>query len=294
MDKTARIRISAKGWDIELIPALGGAVSLLSHDLRNVLRPMGTGNDQILGASCFSLVPYPNRIAHGRFAFGGQVHRLPLNFGDHPHSLHGLGWQSAWRVVAKENDHIGLVHRHDGGPGWPWPYIAGQEIGADQDGAYFRLSLRNDGESPMPAGLGFHPYFPARDDTRLTARCETVWLSDADCIPTGRAPARHFADWSQGASVRHDVLIDHCHAGWDGKACIEQPADGFAIHLSASPELRHLHLYMPPGRDFFCAEPVSCMPDALNRPEPMEQTGLRVIAPGDTMTAEMRIGLEER
>lgn len=292
MEKTARVRISHGGWDVEFAPAVGGAVTLLSHDLRPVFRPVEAREASVLEMGGFPLVPYPDRIAHGHFIFGGRSYRLPLNHGNHPHSLHGLGWQSCWKILSLENDSVGMVHRHDGGPGWPWPYIAGQEARIDEDGVCFSLSLRNDGDSPMPAGLGFHPYFVAREDTRLFANCTSVWLSDADCIPLRQAPADHFADWQAGASVRRAELVDHCHAGWDGAARIVQPQDGFAVLLKGSAELGHLHLYMPPGADFFCAEPVSHMPDALNRPEPPDQTGLRILQPGEMMTVQMRISLE--
>lgn len=291
MEKTARVRISHNGWDVEFAPATGGSVSVLCHDLKPVMRSTQPQETAVLEMACFPLVPYCNRIAHGRFVFDGQAYQLPLNHGDHPHSLHGLGWQSCWKLLTTESDNLSMVHRHDGGPGWPWSYIAGQEIHIDEEGVLFRLSLRNDSTTRMPAGLGFHPYFPVREGTRLTAHCQTLWLTDNYCIPTEEVPAAYFADWSGGAPVKWAELIDHCYAGWAGVARIEQPQDGFAASLSASEELRHFHLYIPPGEEYFCAEPVSHMPDALNRTEAEEQAGLRVLAPGETMTAEMRISI---
>lgn len=291
VEKTARVRISHNGWDVEFAPAVGGAVAALCHDLKPVLRSAVPAETAVLEMSCFPLVPYPNRIDRGRFTFEGLCYELPPNHGDHPHSLHGLGWQSEWKLLTVENDSISMVHRHEGGPGWPWPYIAGQEAMIDDEGVCFRLSLRNDGTTPMPAGLGFHPYFPVGQTTSLAMNCQSVWLTDEHCIPVSEAPADYFADWSKGAPVRWPELIDHCYAGWDGVARIEQPQDGLAVMLSASQDLRHFHLVVPPGKDYFCAEPVSHMPDALNRNATAAREGLRVLEPGETMTAEMRIAL---
>jgi aldose 1-epimerase len=65
-----------------------------------------------------------------------------------------------------------------------------------------------------------------------------------------------------------------------------------SITLSASAGMDFLHLYMPPGRGFFCAEPVSHMPGAIQRPG-MLGTGLRFLAPGESLQAWMRIEVRE-
>ena len=93
------MKLAAHDWSLELLPNLGGAIGALRHEGRDVLRPAPKGTLDVLATSCFPLVPYANRIANGRFEFDGQTHRLPLNFGDHPHSLHGLGWQAEWTVT---------------------------------------------------------------------------------------------------------------------------------------------------------------------------------------------------
>ena len=64
------------------------------------------------------------------------------------------------------------------------------------------------------------------------------------------------------------------------------------ISVTASEELRFLHLYMPRGEPFFCAEPVSAMPNAFNRQEPAELTGLRILAPGESCSVSMGFTVE--
>lgn len=276
------MRLDAHGWTLELLPRLGGAIAALRHGGHDVLRPVPAGTADVLATGCFPLVPYANRIAHGRFEFDGQVYQLPLNFGDHPHSLHGLGWQAEWAVAEAGADRATLIHRHDGGAGWPWAYRAAQRFLLAPDEMRVELTLTNTGDAPMPAGVGLHPYFPCDAETCLTFTAERVWLADATMLPTEPAAAEAFGDWPGTAPVAGTALIDNAYDGWDGAAGIGQGWGGFAMRCEGA---RVLHLYRPPGADFFCAEPVSHLPDAVNR------GGLDVLEPGETLTLEMTLGV---
>ena len=57
--------------------------------------------------------------------------------------------------------------------------------------------------------------------------------------------------------------------------------------------LRWLHVYSPPGEPFLCVEPVSHMPDALNRVEPRAVTGLRELAPGEMLSAHVTLSVSD-
>lgn len=233
-------------------------------------------------SGCFPLLPYANRIADGRFVFAGEQYRLPPNFGDHPHSLHGLGWQRRWDVETHRDDEALLAHRHHGDCNWPWPYRATQHIRLFPDRIVLTLMLTNNGTIPMPAGLGFHPYFPLDDATRLSFEAEAVWLADDTLLPVSRAPADALGDWSDLRVVQGTTLLDNCYAGWSGAAAIEQGP----IRLSlTSGGADWLHVYRPPNETYFCVEPVTHMPDALNRDAPMA-----ILAPGEGAALTMALG----
>lgn len=276
------VTLAAAGWQAILLPALGGAVATLRHRGIDILRPTLPGATDPLETASFALVPYANRIAHGRFAFGGRKVSLPRNFGDHPHPLHGVGWKARWTIedVRESTATLRLAHRPD--IYWPWAFVADQRFTLGNDGFEIRLTLENSDGAPMPAGLGFHPYFTAAADTRFRADVAGAWLADADQLPTQRVAADHFGDWSTGDGIARPDLVDHCHDGWSGFALIDHGERG--VRLSAT-GCDWLHLYMPPGERFFCAEPVSHLPDAVNR----AHAGLAVLGPGETMTATMRI-----
>ncbi|WP_343518040.1 aldose 1-epimerase [Sphingomonas sp.] len=276
------MKLEAHGWGLELLPALGGSVGALRYQDNDVLRPAPDGAGDALATGCFPLVPYANRIAHGRFVFDGQHYHLPRNFGEHPHSLHGLGWQAEWAAIGADEDHATLAHAHDGGAGWPWAYRAEQRFTLAPGQMRIALSLTSMADTPMPAGIGLHPYFPCDTETCLTFTAERVWRADETMLPTEPAPAETFGDWSATAPVAGTTLIDNAYDGWDGSAGIGQRWGAFAMRGKGA---RVLHLYRPPGADFFCAEPVSHLPDAVNR------GGMDVLGPGATLTLEMTLSV---
>jgi aldose 1-epimerase len=278
------IALGHAGWSLTLLPELGGAIGSLRHAGHDVLRPTPADARGPLETACFPLVPYANRIAGGRFVFDGQDYHLPRNADGQAHPLHGVGWQRAWEVAAVDARSVTLRHEHPGDGDWPWAYAAEQEFRLAQDGLHLSLSVTNRDSRPMPAGLGFHPYFPATADTRLGFEAQSVWLADAEMLPTAPAAAAHFADWSAGDGVRRTSLIDNAYAGWSGEARIASPSGTLRLTGDGTP---YLHVFTPPGEDYFCAEPVSDMPDALNR-----APTVTVLAPGQTRRIAMSIGLE--
>jgi aldose 1-epimerase len=61
------------------------------------------------------------------------------------------------------------------------------------------------------------------------------------------------------------------------------------VRMTAAPDFGFLHLYTPPGEVYFCAEPVSAIPNAVNQNDPAA-VGLRALAPGESASGWMRIG----
>jgi aldose 1-epimerase len=276
------VEIAASGWTLQLLPANGGAIGALRLHGRDILRPTSTdgaaGLTSPLATSCFPLLPFANRIAWGRFDFEGRtvVLRRP---DDYPHSLHGLGWTSAWDVTAATDAAITLTHVHDADDRWPWSYHAEQHFALGEQGLAITLTLTNRSTEAMPASIGLHPYFPVTPAMRLRFHSERVWLTDAELLPTHPAPADAFGDWRRGDALP-DYLVDNSYDGWNGTASL---TDAGAVTTIAAPSATHLHLFAPSGLGFCCVEPCSALPDALNR------GGATVLQPGERMELTMRI-----
>ncbi len=275
------IEISHGQFSAGIDPAVGGGLAYWRGS-RDFVRPAAPGEDDPLQFGCFPLVPYSNRIRDGRFEFDGQVIQLPLNFGDHPHSIHGHGWQNAWDLVSRKDAEATLQYRHGGGA-WPFPYLAEQIFRLDQDGLSIEMRLTNLGAGPMPCGLGWHPYFPATSETFIEAQIDGVWLTDDEVMPTVWSRPPPAWDLRQGPPVG-DMGCDNLFTGWDGAARITWPEWGLGLTIRASGNLGYLVIYAPRGEDFFCVEPVSHCTDAFNSGE---DRGGVVLPPGGEFTASV-------
>ena len=137
----------------------------------------------------------------------------------------------------------------------------------------------------MPAGLGFHPYFPRNARTVYHALHRGEWQVDGDCLPVVLDEAAAPRDWWQGRPVATRA-VDTAYADRTGALSITWPDRGIALVIDPSPALAHTVVYCPAGADFFCVEPVSHTTDAINRPRPGD--AMVWLPPGETLTAEVR------
>jgi aldose 1-epimerase len=185
-------------------------------------------------------------------------------------------------VIERGEAHAAMADECDGSGLWPWPYRAGQLVELDERGCTVTLALLNSGAEDMPAGLGLHPYFRRRPETRVRFAARSVLLGDTETMPTGiEAPAGHFGDFAAASPLPYET-IDNCYRGWAGSATIADDLGTIAMTATGAP---HLHLYAPSDGSALCCEPVSHTPDALNRaPEEMF-----VLAPGESASVVMRI-----
>ena len=268
---------------LTLDPRRGGVIRELNWRGHDILRPTPDGvGDDPLDTACFPMVPYVNRVAHGRFDFGGHAVRLSRNWSQDPHPLHGQGWRSPWGVMAASKANATLQFE-GGADEWPWRYSCEQRFQLQQETLSIELSIRNLSDEPMPAMLGLHPYFPQAPGVQLQAQLPRVWLTDREALPTEETetpPGWNF-DPARGVNA---VALDHGFAGWNGVAFLRWPQ--YTVVLRA-PDCRFLHVYAPVGRDFFCIEPQTAPPGALSR-TPSEAS---VVAPGGRLGIRVHISV---
>ena len=282
------ITLRADGYEVQVDPEHGGQVQKLTYCARPVLRPARSlpNRDPLAGAS-FPLIPYSNRIAHGQFEFRDTPHVLRLNADPEPHALHGEGWQTAWSVADQHAHRCELTYQ--GGDNWSWPYHATQTIEIDGTGVLFTAEIENTGESAFPVGAGFHPYFQRFSDTTLQFQADGVLAGDR----LDRAdPLALPENWRfETPRTLDGVDVDHCFFGWPRHARVVQPRHALSIHISTTSPTEWTTVFVPPGGDFFCFEPVSHATGAFNRLGG-EDEGVAVLAPGQFFRFEMHLSAE--
>lgn len=271
------LRLAAGDTELDLAPAVGGSIAAFRWRGRDIMRaatPAALAQRDPLGMGAFPLVPYSNRIAHGRFDWDGRRVILPLNVAE-PNSLHGFGWQTPWAASTVTATTARLTYVHVAGA-WPWDFVATQDFVVQPDGIDWVIAVTNHGATPMPAGLGLHPYFPNPAGTRLVARTEGWWRTDADVMPVA-----YVEDPSTDLTLRlhpADADTDTVFAGFGGDARIEWP-DGIAVDIVAGPAARWMVVWAPVGDSVTAVEAVTHPTDALNAPG---HPGIATIAAGET------------
>jgi aldose 1-epimerase len=236
--------------------------------------------------ACFPLVPFSNRIRNGRFGFRGRAIELPLNQWPQPHAEHGHGWQAAWSVAAQSAGALALEYDHPAST-WPFPYRARQTFDLTDDELKVSLVIENTGTAAMPAGLGFHPYFPRTPRCRLAAPVAAMWETDAEVMPTALVAADPRLIEREGLPV-DQVALDNAFTGWARTATISWPERGAKLTVQADAPLGFLVVYSPPGEAYFCAEPVSHCTDAFNlAAQGRDDTGMLLLEPAASVRASM-------
>jgi len=285
------ITLRAGNTAVELAPEAGGAVTRYwlerGGETREWLRPTPAGARRAghpYQAAAFPLVPYSNRIRAGRFRFRGRSVVEPLNRPPERHAIHGHGWQARWQPTEVGAAEARLEYRHPAGA-WPWPYHATQRFILAPTSLTVELSLSNDGDAVMPAGIGWHPYFPRTPRATITADVRAMWLTDEEKLPT-ELVAPPAAPFGRGR--------DNCFVGWSRRATIDWPERGARLVLRAEPPLDYLVVFTPARRPFFCVEPVSHVTDAFNLAEAgRPDSGMLVLAPGETLRTAVVLIPEE-
>jgi aldose 1-epimerase len=259
------------------------------------------------------LFPFPNRIRGGRFHHGGKYYRLPLNDSTQKNAIHGFACRKPWRIAGSGSDAesawvTGIfrcsVDAPECLPLWPADHEIELTIRLGKGALRVEAVVRNPDQSPLPFGLGYHPYFrmPFADsfplaDCLVEVPAAEYWAL-ADNLPTGdRHPVdaardlnrpRHFKDLNlddvltalPARPARMDGLIER--AALTG-------APGGPMRLFCSPSFREMVVFTPPHGEAFCVEPYTCTTDAINLQAAGLDAGWQVLGPGETWSAVVEL-----
>ena len=285
---TPTLHLRAETTICELRPDLGGCITGLWLAGVPVLRSAEHGDVPTARASgCYPLVPFSNRVAHATLQWNGTGHPLVRNNAPEPHAIHGVGWQRAWSVLEQTDQFALLAHEHRADDAWPFAYDASQSIRVTPGSVELTLSVTNQSPTPAPMGLGWHPYFVKRHRSRIAFDATGRWEMGDDKLPTRHLPSRGL----DGDCAQLDV--DHCFDGWRGVVRLKDEQ----LRTRITSSLSRLVVFTNDTRDFIAIEPVSHVNNALGVPgKPLadaQALGVKVLQPGESMSVDMRIEVED-
>ena len=293
------IRLESPDWRLWLDPGRG--VAWLAAEVRRdggdwcAVVPDCRDGGGSLDAACFHMLPYSNRVRDGRFDFGGASVQLAQG---ERHSIHGALRKLPWDVVRSDDAALAcrIDSREHEAVNWPWPIGATLDVRLDGTRLTSEMTLTNESERDMPAGLGWHPYFVrevAGAAPELTLPVTGVYPdATGDRLPDGApVPLGEALDFRTARALDPDTFIDCCLSGFEGRARIAWPGAGVALELRASEACDHVVLFNP-SAPHFAVEPVTNANDAFNLAERgVEGVGRAVLGPGETLAARLELEL---
>jgi aldose 1-epimerase len=238
-----------------------------------------------------TLIPWPNRIAGGRYEFDGTAQQLALTEPARGNAIHGLTRWANWTVVSRRasSASLGLVLHPQ--PGYPWALDCRLEYVLSDAGLTVRTVVTNVGDRPAPYGTGAHPYLTVGTDTvdeaTLTAPGARYLPVDDRGIPTGTADVEGTPYDFRGGRAIGSEQIDHCFTDLDrdadGTATVTLAAGERAVRLWLDASHPYVQVFtgdsLAPAkrRRGLGVEPMTCPPDAFRSGD-----SLLVLEPGRT------------
>jgi len=311
------------------LPGKGEFDVLNSPPLPEAAQLLNRGDDEF-GNEIFKiggaiLLPFANRI-RGKAAPDGKTITavvagknvvLPANWsgsepGAEKHSIHGLLRRAQFQNVIARNgvsDSAVDATFNAGNFDGHWLSDTNVEVQATISHESFELMVTatNVGQSILPMGIGWHPYFvlPSGDrgQVRLHLPSGTRALVNNydDSFPTGqRVPVKGTDyDFSQpdGRALGNLYLDDNYSAldyNSQGQTVSEiiDPAAKYGLRLiTLSPQITSIQVYAPPKKNFVAIEPQFNLPDPYGKQWGSVDTGMVLLKPGQSVSWRVRLEL---
>ena len=232
------------------------------------------------------LVPWPNRIRHGRWSWAGEHLQLDVKSPAEPHAIHGLvAWQP-WAVLAAADGSATVGTTVEPHRGYPFRLAVAVDHALTGDRLTTTLRVRNVGDRPAPFGAGFHPYLSVGatsdggiGDAEVTLPARTELVVDGG-LPTGERRPFDGAVGRIGDRALDTPLtdLDRDAEGW---AHVRLDGGAGELVISADAAWPWLQVYtgdtLPAGqwRRSLAVEPMTCPPNAF-----ADGVDLLVLEPG--------------
>lgn len=279
-----------------VVVEVGGGLRTLERDGHALLD--GYGPDALAeGGRGQLLLPWPNRVADGRYRFAGRDHQLDLSEPALGHAIHGLVRWASWTASDEVGDvvdggggsaasattpgttsGITLRHRLQARPSYPFTVDYAIAYRLADDGLTVTVTATNVGSGPAPVAAGAHPYLTAGTDTidecELSVPAEEVLTTDARMIPDGRRPVagtdHDFRRPRPVGAVVLDTAYTALRRGADGRATLRLAApSGRVTELWVDGHHPYLMVFTgdtlapPDRRRGLAVEPMTAPPNAL-------------------------------
>lgn len=261
----------------ELLPDVGARLHRLRVFGQDLLRTPAEPAEHLRDPfrwGAYVMAPWCNRIASVPTWVDGQLVALAANFDDGT-AIHGQVHSARWELGSD-----GALSVRGGGDGWPWPYLCRLRVVATDAILTVELSLTNLAPTPMPAGIGLHPWFRRPLQARINAEHGVAPNTDPDAAIESVTGSRDLR------SMR--PVPDDLDAAWlnpgDPAVELHWPELGIRATMRARSDAGLCIVAASPrALDAVAIEPQTHLPHGLLRFLDGRPAGLLALAPQATM-----------
>ncbi len=283
-----------------VVVEVGGGLRSYTSEHGSVLD--GYDEDQACdGGRGQPLLPWPNRLADGRYEWDGRTLQLAISEPATATAIHGLTRWANWSVADATTASARMAYRLHPQPGYPWTLGVTHDYRLSDAGLEVITTVVNRSGEPAPFGLGFHPYLSAFgglvDDLDLTVPAATAYAADERGVPTGKRPVDSTEDdFRPGRRIgdQHlDLALTDLSRPAGGRATVElrDPATGRRVALWMDESYTHVMVFSGDTLDDagrrrrgLAIEPMTGPPNLLRTGD-----GRRVLEPGRPFVARWGI-----
>jgi aldose 1-epimerase len=249
-----------------------------------------------------TLVPWPNRVANGRWSLDGVEQQLALTEPARGNAIHGLLRFTPYELV--EHDGVAVTLAATVYPQAGYPFLLDTTVRHElvDDGMVVTHTVSNVGPGRAPVAVGAHPYLKIGDvDTAeliLRLSASTHIEADERMNVVGEHPVEGTRFDLRGGARVADLTLDDGFGdltitGGESTQTLTAP-DGRSVALWADEHFGYLQVFtsrvlatLPKGSVAVALEPMTAPANALN-----SGAGLTWLEPEATMTA--RWGIRHR
>lgn len=298
------IMLTHGDWQLTVAP-YGASLRGLSHAGSAVITTY-TGAKNKVGGQGDVLIPFPGRVAGGKYTFAGTSYQMDLNDKETPSAIHGFLRGTLWDIAAQSADAVTFTATlaADAHPGYPFALSVSLTYALSENGLETSFEIENTGDKPAPVAAGFHPYFStgaALINTDTLHVPFANYLEFKDLLPTGNVLPVDGTEFDfRQPRVLGETVLNICYLA------PQRDADGLLrIRLSDSTAQTAVTVWMDAAFDYavlysgdplpddhrrksLAIEPMTCGADAFNHAE----WGLVTLVPGETQTGRWGVGIE--
>lgn len=293
----------AHGTQRASIVEVGGGIREYSVGDRDVLEPYAR-TSICDGGHGAPLIPWPNRLAGGRYGFDGVDYQVELSEPARGNAIHGFTRWRAWSAVEHTTSRVVMRSRLHPMPGYPFALDLSIAYELSDEGLAVSTTASNVGDRTCPYGTGQHPYLSPGSGVidacilQLPARTRIV-TDEASGLPTAREPVAGTPfDFREPRALGHgpldtgftDLLRDA-----RGRAVTRLTGtDGRCVELWMDERYEFLQIFTgdtlaaPRRRTGVAVEPMTCASNAFQSGD-----GLARLDPGQSLSASWGVRLTD-